>query len=321
MRFEYFYKTNMPIDDDWADEESWDVLISAYNSSERVGRIFDKVCASTKIWLIFPHYDYSPSEYPKVGNVFFTSELDEAEYLNIFFDTWYERIKGKRVCVDITGFMRPHLIFLVKLLQYRGIRNFDAIYSDPGRYQDKDDTKFANGPVTEVRPVAGYGGVPNNDSNNDILLMGVGYDHELLKQVVDHKDYANVLTLWGFPSLRADMYQESVIRASQAHEAAFPNGKGKTRYFAPANDPFVTAARIQEIVTNENNRKPITNLYLSPLATKAQVLGFALYCLYAKEDAISLIFPFSKGYAKETSKGISSIWKYSIELPEISLDE
>jgi len=45
-------------------------------------------------------------------------------------------------------------------------------------------------------------------------------------------------------------------------------------------------------------------------------LGFAIY--YAWEclnKPVSIIFPFTSGYSRETTQGFSRIWKYTIELP------
>ncbi|EOA05243.1 hypothetical protein HFRIS_008876 [Herbaspirillum frisingense GSF30] len=211
--------------------------------------------------------------------------------------------------------MRPHLIYLVGYLKYRGIKSFDVIYSEPVQYRKKDDTKFSKGPVTHVRPIAGFEGQHTSDNSNDLLLLGIGYDHELIREVANYKDYANVVTMWGFPSLRADMYQESVLRASKAVEAVFSPNWESNRYFAIANDPFATALALQKAVAIHHAQKKITNLYLSPLATKPQALGFALY--YAYEwwgREASIIFPFADSYDQETSTGISKIWKYTIEL-------
>ncbi|MNP30386.1 hypothetical protein D3C76_1234550 [compost metagenome] len=112
------------------------------------------------------------------------------------------------------------------------------------------------------------------------------------------------------------MYQESIVRASRASEAAFPAARTKLRYYAPVNDPFSTAERIQEVVQAEQLKRKITNLYLSPLSTKAQALGFALYYLYSGFPSASIIFPFADGYEQETSVGTAEIWRYTIELPE-----
>ena len=84
--------------------------------------------------------------------------------------------------------------------------------------------------------------------------------------------------------------------------------------FAPANDPFVTAAVLHETVT-EHRRRGAKNIYLCPLASRPQALGFALYYLYeARDEPVSIIYPFATRYARETTTGISRIWKYHIEL-------
>ena len=113
--------------------------------------------------------------------------------------------------------------------------------------------------------------------SNDLLIIGAGYENHLISQVAKFKDQSQKVLLFGFPSLRADMYQENVLKAHLSEEntgsKAFEDSR---RYFAPANDPFVTASVLSEIVERYNTRTEITNLYLCPLATKAQTLGFAL---------------------------------------------
>jgi hypothetical protein len=117
--------------------------------------------------------------------------------------------------------------------------------------------------------------------------------------------------------LRADMYQENVLRAFKASDAI---GTNKTfdidRFFAPANDPFITAATLSEIVKLRERHGPITNLYLSPLATKPQALGFALYYLAeCVGKNASILFPISTRYERETSTGLSRVWKYTVQYP------
>jgi hypothetical protein len=114
--------------------------------------------------------------------------------------------------------------------------------------------------------------------------------------------------------LQADFYQENVLNAHRAAEAVTATNENHP-IFAPANDPFVTAAVIQKTV-KEQRRRSIKNIYLCPLSSRPQALGFALYYLYeARDDAVSIIYPFATRYAQETTTGISRIWKYRIELP------
>lgn len=313
--YEYFYKTTLPVGGNWSPKQTWDILISAFNASERVKSVFTKVPASEKHWLVFPEYEFDSSELPVEGILFQSAERQESEFIQEFFATQSFEWESKKIVIDITGFMRPHLIYLLRALMHQGVQRVDMIYSEPGLYKEKEETKFSDGPVVSVRPIAGYEGLHESDNSNDLLVIGVGYDHELVKHVRDYKEYANLVTLWAFPSLRADMYQESVLRANRAADAVFTGDWKRDRYFAIANDPFATASALRRVVKEQETRKPITNLYLSPLATKPQALGFAIFYLgdWMNRNA-SIIFPFAERYAKETSKGLSKIWLYTIDV-------
>lgn len=312
-----FYKTKYKPDEDWQDETHWNLLISAYNDSERVQGVFERANADEKHWLILHDYAYEKEEYPKTGNVFAPRDTYEASFIQEYVEESKVELNSKKLCIDITGFMRPHLMFLIKYLWMNDVRNFDVLYTDPTQYTKKDETKFTDEVITEVRQIAGYEGNHISDTSRDVLIIGAGYDHQLIAHVAENKDKSRKIQVFGLPSLQADMYQENVLRASRAAESVgFSAGDETSNFFAPANDPFVTASVLQEIVTTLNYREPLTNLYLSPLATKPQVLGFALYYLTEQQNnAASIIFPFAGKYTRETSTGISKIWKYSVELP------
>jgi len=140
---------------------------------------------------------------------------------------------------------------------------------------------------------------------------------QLISQVAKDKDNCRKIQVYGLPSLRPDMYQENILNANQASEAlGVDPGNSPKKKFAPANDPFVTAQTLNEIYLELNREKTITNLYLSPLATKPQALGFTLFYLFECQGKnISMIYPFCDSHAKTTSDGISRIWKYVVEFP------
>ncbi|MEW8335216.1 MAG: hypothetical protein AB2558_11865 [Candidatus Thiodiazotropha sp.] len=315
--FDYFYRERIPDPEQLSKSGNWDLFISSYNSSERVKALFEKVNAKRKVWIIAPEYNYDESEYPDNGEVFSSDKKEESGLINELIEYLNVDLRTASICVDITGFMRPHLLFLVRLFYFKSVTKFDVFYSEPSQYKKKDETTFSDGPVVEVRPIGGYEGTHVDNSQNDLLIIGVGYDHELVKQVVEYKDYAHIASLWGFPSLRADMYQENILRASRAGDAVFFGDWHHNMHFAKANDPFSTAQALRNIVEVHDRNEKITNLYLSPLSTKVQVLGFSLHYIYDLIDKeASLVFPFCDSYARETSTGISSIWRYTIELPE-----
>jgi hypothetical protein len=196
------------------------------------------------------------------------------------------------------------------------IRKVDVLYSEPSYYLKKEETQFSGGIVTEVRQVAGFEGVHVPDTSSDILVIGVGYDNELIAQAAQSKDQAKKLQIFGFPSLQADMYQENVIRAQRAAEAVGWSWRDPGNLFAPANDPFVTATVLSETINKERkrSRNGISNLYLCPLATEAQALGFTLYYLMeCQNQPVSIIYPFCESYPQSTCNGISRIWKYTVE--------
>jgi hypothetical protein len=313
-----FYKRELPVTGLWPPGNEWDTLLSAYTDAERVRLLFDRVPAAEKHWLVFPEYAYAPADSLPAGAFQYLGR-NEAEFIQAFWERMPPDIATKRICVDTTGFIRPYLLFLLRWFVEKGVRRFDALYTEPVRYADGAKTSFSDEAVTEVRQVVGYEGQHVTDTSHDVLIIGAGYDDKLIAEIAEHKDQARKIQVFGLPSLRADMYQENVLRAHRAESAVgTPIHDESSNFFAPANDPFVTAAVLQEIVNGLRQRQRITNLYLSPLATKAQLLGFSLYYLTeCRNAAVSVLFPFCAAYARETTKGLTRIWKYTIELPAL----
>ena len=133
--------------------------------------------------------------------------------------------------------------------------------------------------------------------------------------MAESKESSRKRQLFGLPALRPHMYQENVLRAAVAGESVGGGEEGLgPELFAAAYDPFANAAVLGKEVERQKQRQGITNLYLSPLGTKAQVLGFDVYFLTElRESAASMIFPFREGYESETGVGISRTWRYRVE--------
>lgn len=315
--YSIYFKQQLPNDGDWSEFGKWDYFISAFTTSDRCRYVYDKVPSQNKIWLEFPHFQFSADILPREDR-FSHESINEQEFISAFWDTVRDDILGKNICIDITAFLRPHLLFLIRWLKAQGINRFDAIYSEPRQYSNREQTEFSNEIVDSVRQVAGYEGVHTTDSSSDVLIMGVGYQDHLISEVAKDKAKAKKLQLFGFPPLRADMYQENVFKVHLARESLDAGKVNEEVHsiLAPANDPFITAAALQEAVNNLKARDELTNLYLCPLSTKAQVLGFGIYYLTeCINEPVSMIFPFETVYHQRTSTGIERIWIYSVELP------
>lgn len=300
---------------------TWDVFLSAYNNSERVRTVFGAARAGSREWLIHPEYNFANAELPTDGKLRTMSERDEAEFWHEYFsEPGADWPPGTRVCVDSTGFMRPHLILLLRLLRARGFSRLDVLYSDPKAYESGDKTPFTKGAITEVRQVRGFEGTHGPDAGeDDLLLIGAGYDDELIRRVAENKRAARKIEMFGLPSLQPHMYEENRLRAAKAEEAVGPL-PSRSLLFSPANDPFATAQEIHDKVREERSSRGIANLYLSPLATKPQALGFGLYYLCeCVGEAASMIVPYAEYYSRETSIGLSRIWLYELELDWFNL--
>jgi len=298
----------------------WDIFISAYNNSERVSIVFDKVISTDKYWMIHPEYCFSEQDIPSNGTkVFYSNDIvTESEFIRRSFNQFWgseknaiEVLKEKKICIDSTGFLIPHLVYMMLYLYKKmKVSEFDIIYSEPRTYSKAEETEFSTGAIENVRFVEGFSSTIETKIDKDLLLVGIGFDQELLSEIIEEKNHATVVQIVGFPSLQPDMYQQSRLKTFGIE------GIGEPR-FAPANDPFTTACVISEIVESIENRKGITNLYLSPLGTKPQALGFAIYFLGDIENKRSggILYPIRNCYSIGTTEGFTRTWSYHIEFP------
>jgi len=324
MKYSYLFKSKLEDIDAKLISTTFthDLFISAYNESERVNFVFNNVSCIDKHWIIFPEYDFNGLDIGALQGQIFDysnkSDLDESE---IIIDYYNEAARNyfeskKRVCIDITGFIRPHLVFLIRLLEKEGIENIEFIYSEPSNYVKKENTLFSDDFI-EIRGITGCLNSHDPDTSNDILIIGSGYDHPMISRIAKAKPEAKKVQILGFPSLKADMFQENVLKVYEAEEDVSSvdfSVDDENIILAPANDPFVTAEMISKFIKREEKKKPITNIYLCPLSTKAQTLGMALfYVCECLTKPASMLFPFSKKYSKETTQGISNILIYEVQ--------
>jgi hypothetical protein len=317
MDYGFFLRETVAADADWSGTQEFDLFLSAFNLSDRVRHVYDKIRAREKFWLIHREYGLSSDQLPPEP-YFVTKAPDESSFcLELVARLKAEQpdFRNLSICIDSTGMLRPHLLFLLKLMQMEGFLRFNLIYAEPANYKNNERTTFSAGDIYEVRPVQGYEGAPMTDSSADLLIIGMGYDDRMIAEVAEDRAKADKHQVFGLPSLSADMYQQSVLRSRlAAEELSDPNFSETNRSFAPASDPFGTADVLSEFVAQRRLERGITNLYLSPLGTKPQVIGFGLYYIFeCGSGEASITFPFSTGYSPETGQGVLRTWFYTIE--------
>lgn len=302
-------------------QSNYDIFISAYNTSDRVLESYNAISAKTKIWLIHSEYGLGEKVLPEDQESFaFDANDTESVSVRKFFEYCASKgydVAGSKVCIDSTGMMRPILMFFILFLNKKiGLNSFDVIYSEPQKYIKNEDTTFSKNTTGKVKGVEGFELASQRDQSNDLLIIGSGFDDVLIAEVAEAKKSAQKIQIIGFPSLQADMYQQNLYRVSKVSE--MDSESSHKVYFAPANDPFETANTLKKIVSDKEKEsgRSITNLYLSPLSTKAQTIGFALFyivdCINRGRDA-TVIMPESMGYSDKTSIGIDHIWRYQLE--------
>jgi hypothetical protein len=208
--FDYFYRDEFTLD--MPCPKQWDVFLSAWDGSERVQRIFLHVVATNKFWIFHPEYRISANELPNGQHV--DAEGGEAASMQhvVAHVQALGDITRMRLCIDITGMLRPQIAILVKLLKHKGVVQFDALYSQPANYTHRERTRFSSGEVSDVREITGFEGV-NTPGAHDVLIVAPGFDEVLLREVFSHKASASRYQLFGLPSLQADMYQQNILQA------------------------------------------------------------------------------------------------------------
>lgn len=304
--FDYFYRDEFTLGIPCP--KTWDVFLSAWDGTERVRRVFGHVVAAEKRWIIHPEYGIAagtlPDDAPRLdaagGEV--ASMMGVVDHIQSIGD-----IPNMRLCVDITGMLRPQIAILVRLLKHKGVREFDALYSQPANYKHAERTQFSSGDVSDVREITGFEGL-NIPSAHEVLIVAPGFDDVLLREVYSHKASASRYQLFGLPSLQADMYQQNILQTYEIDTPMPTNEAAHTKRFASASDPFGVANELSAIVTEVRQRHARPRFYVAPLGPKPQMLGAALYYLTESRNVpVSIIYPVVSGHASGTSSGISRI--------------
>ena len=294
----------------------WNYFLSAYDGTERVERPFRHINAEHKQWLIHEEYELPREEWPS-GAVGIGASFNPPSVLE-FVRNNLGLLQGKQVCIDSTGFIRPHLLVLMRAFRDIGVRTFDVIYSTPKRYTADENTMFS-GPIAHVEQVPGYEGTHRQSLSNDILIVGAGYDYEQIMWACDAKRTSKKYILSGLPSLQPHMYQESVLQIDRAREW-IGHLPPQQLLYASADNPFATAQTLQDVVQAERRNATALsrlepNIYLCPIGPKPHAIGVAVYYLRELENtAASVIYPFAESYQRLTTDGFMRTWIFRIEL-------
>lgn len=307
-------------------EKEYDIFISAYNNENIVQDVFREIFSKQKVWLIFPDYEnldnsiYSKDEFFEYGETPIDYNKIESMYINNFLQKYNMNERTEEsVCIDLTGFIKPYMIYLLLALNYLKFNKLDIIYSEPKSYINNEETSFSINETKSIRSIA-WNELRVDHGKNDLLFINVGYDNKLVDNIVNQYKYVDDhKILIGFPSLQPIMYQENMLNFIKSAENLNITHTFQPIY-ASANDPFDSAKIIDEEVEKFINEKDdVKIVYLAPLATKAQALGIVLFYIkeYKKFESkgvtLKIVYPFTKSYSLSSSTDFSKINRYILE--------
>lgn len=191
--------------------------------------------------------------------------------------------------------------------------------NEPSKWQ-RDDLLGLERGVSEVAPSVEY---PGNalDPQPDFVILFPSFRPERSMAVVNFVDpslvtspQGKVVWLLGMPHLEEDRWRIEAMRKINAIDSNTP------QYDVSTFDYKDTVRVLESIYQDKSGRHTIT---LSPLGSKMQALGSAIYC-YMHPD-VRIIFSVPKEYnAVQYSKGCKAVWQIdfgSLCLFTANLDE
>lgn len=291
-------------------DKQFDLYISAFDGCPRTVQPFNESCAKRKVFLSFPQQEHRKAEIQLYSN---DNTREDLYIQQLFKDIPIDR--KTRICIDCTGFLIPHLIYIIGYLYKLGTKTIHIVYNEPEQYINKENTIFSK-TVYAPTPIHGFEAITSNIGVDEILIIETGFQSDLIREVIRSKSKAfGRHCLIGFPSMHADMYQHNLIQLESVKNFI---GSDRVEYHkAPAYDPFITANKIMEIVSSYGPSK--SNIFhIAPLSTKPQAIGAALSYIALKEEyPIDIIYPNSKVFYTMNTIGIHRRWLYTIELSSL----
>lgn len=175
-----------------------------------------------------------------------------------------------------------------------------------------ENTEFSKN-VQNPESICGFSALSDTPGGDEILIVSSGYNDELINIVSRDKEKSKrKIFITGFPSLQADMYQQSLIQLNKCKETI----GSKELLRAPAYDPFSTAQKIQDAIDKiRRDNSNISYIHLAPLSTKPHAIAMALVYLNNPDLPINILYPRSDSYTLSHADGIKRTWLYSLELP------
>ena len=315
--------TNLKQVDSQTENFEYDLLITSGGSDYRAYellRIADKKSYSFKKIILF-HFENRlgklEGESLKKYNYYKKFDFSFTEIKTSLFhppecrEKLESEIKGinpsSKVAIDISCFTKPFFFFLIKYFKKaKRLDKLTIFYTEPKSYTFSDGLfksyQSSTGPI-QIQEIPGFTGSSIRKLKS-ILIILLGFDGDLSKEISEEVAPSNILIVNGFPSYSPKFKDISLI----SNEKLISNNRESINY-SRANNPFETYNLLEKI----NRKYPKqTHINIAPLGTKPMALGACLFALHNPD--VRIVYPMPESYKNATTEECSRSWSYELPL-------
>lgn len=225
-----------------------------------------------------------------------------------FYDIFRSKpnvLKGKKILIDISTFIKPYFYCLLKLLiQVCSLTEVYVTYTEPESYGKplQEHVTFTRG-LDRVGEIPAFNGFIDIDKKNMLIIM-LGFEGQRALEVLRSVQPDKTLAINGFPAYRPEFKDVSLISNTLVirEGECFPELQ-----YSSASDPFETYRTLAKLHKDWSN---YYNFSIAPLGTKPMALGACLFALQCADTR--LIYAYPQGYELKVAEKYGKTWMYEI---------
>jgi len=223
-----------------------------------------------------------------------------------FINNNIKNLNNVNIKIDITAFMKWHLLILLKLLDQNNlINNIEFIYTEPLQYAPNLYQPLSFG-IKEIFPVPLYYG-DYDYSKENLLVIFLGYEGNRALALFESLDPDDCILLiadppyWSKWKNKTEEMNEDIINLL---------GRENVHYIHSRKPSDVCESLIDLLRQNESYKN---NTIIAPLGTKPQTLGLFFYLKKIDPENTMLIYASPLRYNELFySQGIGRTWGFHL---------
>jgi hypothetical protein len=197
-----------------------------------------------------------------------------------------------RLSIDISTYTRRHLLQLLQGLDLAGmLSDCRFLYSEQDDYHTQDNEPLAKG-IGPIEAVKTFGG-SNRPSKDSLLVLFLGFEGRRAQAVWERLEPNVTLAILPEPTLRPDWKG----RAEEQNRYLLSCLPPENIIRSPSTDPTATYRLLKELSATPRLSAEKYNYLISPVGTKAQVVG--LYRFWRQNPFLATVVYAAPGRYRE----------------------